>query len=92
MKAFRELERILAAVKDTESMDAAKGRVFACYERFDEVVARGRKLPQPPPADVNEQLKAETAELQQALRAVDQQRRRISALPGGAEFFKSFER
>jgi len=89
IRAFTDMERILATVQDAKGMAAAQEKLTELQGRSEAIAARGRKLPTPMPPEVGEQLAKEAAALKRAFAGVDDQRRRIAALPGGGEFLES---
>src|SRR5436190_1309167 len=79
--ALRETEQILAGISDPASMAAAKIQLESHNARFDDITERARDLPRPTEA-VEARLREDAAQLQEVLKSVQQQVRRIRGLPG----------
>lgn len=87
--AMRETEDILAGIKDQASMEAARERLRAHLEGFEEITQRARALP-PPSEEIGARLGVEAAQIQEALKGVQSQVSRIQTkIPGGEAFLKS---
>jgi hypothetical protein len=89
-KALQELASILETVTDKASMKAARVQLDARFEIFDDIRKRSQSLP-PPSRDEMQLVQEEGAKLQQVLDKVQEQIRRISALPDGSGFLESLK-
>src|SRR5437588_3934591 len=88
---LEELEKILETVTDKASMKAARGRLDVRFETFERTRERALALP-PPTQDLRQRVQEEGEKLRQALEKVQQQVRRIQALPDGEDFLGGFEK
>ena len=90
-RALEELAKILGSVTDKNSMEAAGAKLDQRFGDFEGIRHRAQQLP-PPTQEVLGQLREEGEKVRQALEKVQEQVRRISALPEGQKFLAGFER
>jgi hypothetical protein len=89
-RALDELAEVLSRIEDEKGMAAAKADLAARFTRYDQIARRARDLP-PPSDEMRRKLEDDGAALRQALVRVQEQVRRVQALPGGDAFFKQFD-
>ncbi len=89
-EAMAELEKILSAVTDEASMKAARSQLSERFASFESIRQRAQKLA-PPSQEVMQGLQEAGEKLKVSVQKIQEQVRRISALPGGPEFFASLE-
>jgi hypothetical protein len=83
--AIETLAKTLDTVHDKSSMQAARAQLSARFDEFEGIRQRAQKL-QPPGQDMMRELQDDGEKLRQALEKIQDQVRRINAIPGGAEF------
>ncbi|MBI3407144.1 MAG: hypothetical protein HY040_02155 [Planctomycetes bacterium] len=87
--AMGETEEILAGIKDQATMEAARDRLRAHLESFEEIKQRALALPSPS-EEISASLGPEAARIEKAIKGVQSQVGRIQAkIPGGEAFLKS---
>lgn len=89
--AWREMTEILKTVKDAPTMAEAQKTLNANAERYAAISRKAQALPKPPPANVIERLKEDEYFMQATIKYLRAETKRVSELPGGAEFLKKFE-
>ena len=89
--AMGELAEVLEGVKSEKDLPAAKAELDERVAKFEAVARRAREM-RPPPEDVVRRLEDERLLLERAARRLQEEVRRVAALPGGVEFLKQFER
>jgi cytochrome c556 len=86
-RALEDLEKTLSGITDAKSMRAARATLDARVDAFDDVKERARSLP-PPTPEILRQAQEDGEKLRTALEKVQEQVRRINALPGGPELLQ----
>lgn len=89
--AMDELVEILESIKDVPSMEQAKKTVKTNAEKYAEISRRAQALPNPPPVRVQEKFRQDSFLMEATIRRLGIEARRVSELPGGADFLKQFE-
>jgi len=87
---MKEMAEILGTVQDADSMKQARREIEKLASREAALSVRARALPAPS-ARVVEEMAAEAALLQEALRQVQKESERIAKLPGGPDFLKELQ-
>jgi len=90
-KALQELESILETVTDKATMNAARVQLDARFEVFDDIRKRSQNMPPPSRAEM-QLVQEDGAKMQQVLDKIQEQIRRISALPDGSEFLEGLKK
>jgi len=88
--AWRDLTEVLATVRDEKSMADAKGTLEDRLEKYEKIAAKARALPKPS-AQILMKLEQDRASMQRAAENLQDEVRRVRALPGGPAFLKKFE-
>jgi hypothetical protein len=89
-KALEELQSILATVTDKDSMQSARAQLTKRFADFDGIRRRAQELP-PITKEIMRQVEEDGKKVHQALQKVQEQVRRINALPEGPQFLEGFE-
>jgi hypothetical protein len=89
--AHKELNAILAGVKDTTSMDEARKKLQARAAHFQQLADEASKLDRILSPEVVEQIGKEMPALDSVLNSNRDEMRRIQALPGGRDFLEDLE-
>ena len=84
---FTEFAAVLRDVKDQQTMDVAEDTLIARTAHFQAASRRAKSLADPDPATL-ERLAPEHAQMQAAIRKVQQEAARIKMLPNGPEFLE----
>src|SRR5438552_1728580 len=88
--ALGEVAQIMGTVTDENSMKAARGRLEVRYDAYESIRQRAAQMPRPS-QEIIQQVLEDGEKLKGALQKVQEQVRRIQALPGGPEFLQGFE-
>ena len=88
--AYKELGDILTKVHDQKSMEEAKAALEERGPKYAEIARRARALPKPSPA-VQERLQEDAKIMTALIKRLEDQGKRVEALPGGAEFMQQFK-
>lgn len=86
--AYEEMVAVLAEVRDEDGMAAAHARLETMQASLADLIRRARDLGPPTPEALVE-LEKERGKMQESLRRVLAELRRIRDLPGGEDFVKS---
>jgi hypothetical protein len=90
-QTYRDVTKILAEIEDEKSMAAAQAKLREQFEKFEATARKGEALPNPPPAEVTERLRDDSASMQRAIADLQYQVGRVQKLAGGQAFFKQFQ-
>lgn len=85
--ALEQIVDILAGVKDTESMEAAREKLVDYHDRCELIVHRNKNLPKPGP-EVLERMAQEKDKMSRIVNKLQAEVKRVQGLPQGAKFLQ----
>ena len=88
--AWKEMADILTTVKDDKSLAEAKAALEERVGNYEAISRKARSMP-PPSREAVRKLAEEKYLMERTVQRLNDEVRRVQAMPGGKEFFKHFE-
>jgi hypothetical protein len=89
--AWKEMADILETVKDEKSLVGAQKTLAGKSEKYAAIARKAKALPNPPPPGVAERMNEQKFVMEEAVKRLQTEVKRVGELPGGKDFLKQFE-